>query len=190
MARDCQQSALLRGGTQCCAWTASTISSMATSAAVGAPVELSCSAAQSHRGQGGFSVEAQVAARHQGNPDEVQAAVRRVKRLERALVILGERDSSEIRGLQAALKEARRAGSGSSSGSSSRGMPSIHTFTKEVGAFAGGTSQRKQQLDTVLACMARFREEMARTTAPGPTVGCAEADPTLTQPGKIAEFGR
>ena len=97
------------GVVQCCAWTASTISSMATTAAVGAPVELSCSEVQSHRGQGGFSVEAQVAARQRsGNPDEVQAAARsRVERLERALSILGEGDSAEIRGLQAALKEAR-----------------------------------------------------------------------------------
>ena len=46
----------------------------------------------------------------QGNPDEVPAAARsRVERLERALSILGEGDSAEIRGLQAALKEARRA---------------------------------------------------------------------------------
>ena len=46
----------------------------------------------------------------QGNPDEVQAAARsRVDRLERAVAVLGEGDSVEIRGLQVVLKEARRA---------------------------------------------------------------------------------
>ena len=44
----------------------------------------------------------------QSNP-EVQAAARsRIERLERALAVLGEGDSAEIRGLQAALKEAGR----------------------------------------------------------------------------------
>ena len=46
----------------------------------------------------------------QGNPDVVQAASRSlVERLERAVAVFGEGDSAEIRGLQAALKEARRA---------------------------------------------------------------------------------
>ena len=76
---------------------------MVTSSAVGAPVELSCSAAQHHQGQGEFLVKAQVGARES---DKVHAARSRVERLERA-VVLG--DSAEIRGLQAALKEARRA---------------------------------------------------------------------------------
>ena len=48
--------------------------------------------------------------------------------------------------------------------------------------------KEQQQLDTALARMARFREEMARTTGPGPTVGAAPEDPTPTQPGKIPEL--
>ena len=124
----------------------------------------------------------------QGNPDEVQAAARsRVERLERALSILGEGDSAEIRGLQAALKEARRA---------AQDRP-LAAQVEECQAFIQRSQKRlerlqeehvkeQQQLDTALARMARFREEMARTTAPGPTVGGAEAGPT--QPGKIPEL--
>ena len=48
--------------------------------------------------------------------------------------------------------------------------------------------KEQQQLDTALACMTRFREEMARTAGPGPTVGATGADPTPTQPEKIPEL--
>ena len=48
--------------------------------------------------------------------------------------------------------------------------------------------KEQQQLDTALARMARFREDMARTTGPGSTVGAAGADPTPKQPWKIAEL--
>ena len=100
------------GVAQCHAWTASTISSMATSAAVGAPVELSCSEVQSyHRGQRDFSIEAQVAARQRSG--ESQRSPGRCTfaggTIGESSFNSGEGDSAEIRGLQAALKEARRA---------------------------------------------------------------------------------
>ena len=48
----------------------------------------------------------------------------------------------------------------------------IHsTFAEEVGTH-----------------MAKFREEVAKTTKPGPTVGAVPADPTPTQPGQILEL--
>ena len=58
-----------------------------------------------------FSSAAQMATQHYSQqPDEVQAAARaRVARVEEALKVSGEGDSTEVRGLQAALKEARRA---------------------------------------------------------------------------------
>ena len=126
----------------------------------------------------------------QGNPDVVQAAARsRVERLERAVAVLGEGDSAEIRGLQAALKEARRA---------AQDRP-LATQVEECQAFIQRSQRRlqrlqeeqvkeQQQLDTVLERMARFREEMTKTTGPGPTAGATGADPTPTQPGKIPEL--
>ena len=65
------------------------------------------------------------------NPDEVQAAARaRVARLEEALKVLGEGDSTEVRGLQAALKEARRAAQDRPL-AVCRGVPSMHpAFTR------------------------------------------------------------
>ena len=125
----------------------------------------------------------------QGNPDEVQAAARsRVKRLERAVVVLREGDSAEIRGLQAALKEARRA---------AQDRP-LAAQVEECQAFIQRSQRRlqrlqeeqvkeQQQLDTALERMARFREEMTRTTGPA-TVGVTGADPTPTQPGKVPEL--
>ena len=47
--------------------------------------------------------------------------------------------------------------------------------------------KEQQQLDTALERMARFREEMTRTTGPA-TVGVTGADPTPTQPGKVPEL--
>ena len=46
--------------------------------------------------------------------------------------------------------------------------------------------KEQQQLDTALERMARFREEMTRTT--GPATGVTRADPTPTQPGKVPEL--
>ena len=125
----------------------------------------------------------------QGNPDEVQAAARsRVERLERALAILGEGDSAEIRGLQAALKEARRGAQDRPLAAQvEEGQAFIQRSQKRLERLQEEQVKEQQQLDTALARMARFREEMARTPA-RPTVGGAEADPTLTQPGKIPEL--
>ena len=125
----------------------------------------------------------------QGNPDEVQAAARsRVERLERAVAVLGEGDSAEIRGLQAALKEARRA---------AQDRP-LAAQVEECQAFIQRSQRRlqrlqeeqvkeQQQLDTALERMARFREETTRTTGPA-TVGVTGADPTPTQPGMVPEL--
>ena len=122
-----------------------------------------------------------------GDPDEVQAAARsRVDRLERALAILGDGDSEEIRGLQAALKEARR---------SAQDRP-LAVQVEECQAFIQRSQKRlqrlqeeqareQQQLDNALSRMARIREEMARMAWPGPTVG-AVSEPT--QPAKIPEL--
>ena len=119
------------------------------------------------------------------------AARSRVERLERALAILGEEDSAEILGLQAALKEARR---------TAQDRP-LAAQVEECQAFIQRSQRRlerlqeeqvkeQQQLDTALARMARFREEMGRTTGPGPTVGGAPADPTLTHTGKIPSWSQ
>ena len=114
----------------------------------------------------------------QGNPDEVQAA----------MAVLGEGDSAKIRGLQAALKEARRAAQDRL----------LAAQVEECQAFIQRSQRRlqrlqeeqvkeQQQLDTALERMARFREEMTRTTGPA-TVGVTGADPTPTQPGKVPEL--
>ena len=113
----------------------------------------------------------------QGNPDEMQAAARsRVERLETAVAVLGEGDSTEIRGT---------------------GPPSA-AQVEECQAFIQRSQRRlqrlqeeqvkeQQQLDTALERMARFREEMTRTTGPA-TVGVTGVDPTPTQPGKVPEL--
>ena len=120
------------GVVQCCAWTASTISSMATSAAVGAPVELSCSGFQSHRGHGGFSVKAQVAARQRSGESRQNAG-----RCTFAGGRIGESFFNSVRRRFRRNSWIASLIEGSPPCGSSRGMPSIHsTFTEEIGAFA------------------------------------------------------
>ena len=91
----------------------------------------------------------------------------------RAVAVLGEGDSAEIRGLQAALKEARRA---------AQDCPLAAQVEEWLQHLQDEQVKEQLQLDTALARMARFRA----TT--GPTVGPTGADPTLTQPGKIPEL--
>ena len=125
----------------------------------------------------------------QGNPDEVQVAARsRVERLERAMVVLGEGDSAEIRGLQAALKEVGRAAQDRTLVAQVEECQAfIQRSQRRVQSLQEEQVKEQQQLDTALERMVRFREEMTRTTGPA-TVGVTGADPTPTQPGKVPEL--
>ena len=134
---------------QCCAWTVPPSGSMATPSAMGAPVELSCSAAQCFQGQG-ESPKAQVAAR-QRSAGQTRRSASRVERLEKAVAVLGEGDSC---------------GTGPLSGSPSGGMPSIHsTFAEVVATFAGRAGERTATVGHRVGAHGN-REEMTRTTGP------------------------
>ena len=120
-----------------------------------------------------------------GNPDEVQAAAKsRVERLERALSVLGDGDSTEVQGLQAALKEARRA---------ARDKP-VAVQIEECEAFIQRSRKRlerleeerikeQQSLDAAVARMVKLREEMTRTAPPA-----TPPAPDPTQPGRIPDL--
>ena len=85
------------------------------------------------------------------NPDEVQVAGRaKITRLEEALKVLGEDDSTEVRGLQAALQEARRA-------VQDRPMAQIEQCQAFIERSRSGWKRNRRKSG---------REEMARTVPP------------------------
>ena len=119
------------------------------------------------------------------NPDEVQAAARaRVTRLEEALKVLGEDDSTEVRGLQAALQEARRAAQDRPMAAQIEECQAfIERSQRRLARLEEEQTKEKEQLDAAQRRMARFREEMARTVPPT-TPPVSET----TQPGKIPDL--
>ena len=97
------------------------------------------------------------------NPDEVQAAARaRVTRLEEALKVLGEDDSTEVRGLQAALQEARRAAQDRPMAAQIEECQAfIERSQRRLARLEEEQAKEQEQLDAAQRRMARFREEMA-----------------------------
>ena len=120
------------------------------------------------------------------NPDEVQAAARaRVARLEEALKILGEGDSTEVRGLQAALKDARRAAQDRPLAAQVEECQAfIQRSQRRLARLEEERAKEQAELDAALGRMARFREEMARAVPTAAPPVC----PETTQPGKIPDL--
>ena len=119
------------------------------------------------------------------NPDEVQAAARaRVARLEEALKVLGEDDSTEVRGLQATLQEARHTAQDRSMAAQVEECQAfIQRSQRRLARLEEEQAKEQEQLDAAQRRMAMFREEMARTVPPT-TLPVSET----TQPGKIPDL--
>ena len=115
---------------------------------------------------------------NQGNPDEVQAAARsRDERLESALAVLGDWDSVEGRGLQAAAQKRFVA----AQVEECQGF--IPRSKQRLERLQEARVQEQRLLDAVCARMVKFREEMARTAGPvAPIVSYS------THPGKIPDL--
>ena len=109
------------------------------------------------------------------------AARSRIERLQSALDALGDTESTEVRGLQAALKEAER---------SAKERP-FAIQVEECQAFIKRSQNRivrleeqrvREQQDAAMGCMAKLQEEMANSIPVVPTV------PGPTQQVKIPDF--
>ena len=129
------------------------------------------------------------------SPDEVKAAARsRIERLQSALDALGETESVEDRGLQAALKGAER---------SAKERP-LAIQVEECQAFIKRSQNRiarleeerareQQELDAAMGRMAKFQEEMAKSIPVVPTVArshTASQDPGVGLGGRAVEVTR
>ena len=105
--------------------------------------------------------------------------------MEEALKILGEGDSIEVRGLQAALKETRRVAQDRPVAAQIEECEAfIHRSRKRLDRLEEERVKEQQDLDAALAQMARLREEMARA-AP---VAVPPVVSNSTQPGKIPDL--
>ena len=125
------------------------------------------------------------------SPDEAKAAERsRVDRLQSALAAVGETESLEARGLQAALKEAERA---------AKERP-LAVQVEECQAFIKRSQNRlarleeqrareQQELDAAMGRMAKFREEMAQSI-PVPPPATSNVTQALNIPDLVSEIER
>ena len=110
------------------------------------------------------------------SPDEVKAAARsRIERLQSALDALGETESAEARGLQAALKGAERS---AKERHLAIQVEECQAFIKRsqnrIARLEEERAREKQELDAAMGRMAKFQEEMAKSIpvvpiVPGPT---------------------
>ena len=114
-----------------------------------------------------------------------------VARLEEALKVLGEGDSTEVRGLQAALKEARRVAQNRPVAAQIEECEAfIHRSRKRLDRLEEERLKEQQDLDAALAGIARLREEMARAVpVTVPPVGSDSTQPARI-PDLVAEFDR
>ena len=109
------------------------------------------------------------------NPDVVKAAARsRIERLQSALDALGETESTEARGLQAALKGAERSAKERPLAVEVEECQFIKRSQNRLARLEEQRVSEQQELDAAIGRMAKFQEEMAKSiavvpTAPGPT---------------------
>ena len=138
------------------------------------------------------SVQAASSTAPRPNPDDVKAAARsRIERLQSALDALGETESSEARGLQAALKEAER---------TAKERP-FAVQVEECQAFIKRSQNRlvrleeerareQSELDAAMARMAKFRAEMAQSIPVAPPPASADVTQSAKIPDLVSELER
>ena len=104
----------------------------------------------------------------------------------RGIEVLGEGDSMEVRGLQAALKEARRAAQDKPLAAQVEECQAfIQRSQRRLEKLEEERAKEQEELDAAQRRMARFREEMARAM---PTISPPVSE--TTQPGQIPACGR
>ena len=115
------------------------------------------------------------------NPDEALAAARaRVSRLEAALEVLGELDSTEARTLREALNQARRSAQEQPISTQIKDIEQfIARSTNRLQVLAKKRSEEEQLLDNATARLARLRE--LATSGPPPASHTADLDVQVSE---------